>query len=414
VTISDKKLAVDGDGNGVVDYYNADVVTASDYYPFGMAMPGRKYSQSNSSYRYGFNGKEKSDEVNGEGNIYDYGFRIYNPRIAKFLSVDPLSDKYPFYTPYQFAGNSPILSLDIDGLEGDKNKNKTETSITIKVGTNKSDAKKLGSPDGGRNIDAMLMAANFVPTWQKDKVDRDIASGAQQPKLVLTDAQLTKFAATVMAESGNGMSFQQKLYIASVYYNRVAEQGFENGLTNSYAYATRFTSKVDGRQHLGKPNGWYMSMVVGMGDPQYASEPIPIAEQGGMTVGGQVASSISAYNATPAAQTKINDAIALKGMLKQTLFSNYSQNIVGSGFLSQGYVGDLNKANDTWTNWGDARAYYRLQEQGKVSNVLVIELTVGKGTTFIFDSKAVGEYFKNNPGMRPASNPQLKGSDFSQ
>jgi RHS repeat-associated protein len=71
------------------------------------------------SYRYGFNGKEMDNEVSGTGNSYDYGFRIYNPRIAKFLSVDPLTRKYPFYSPYHFAGNTPILSTDIDGLEPD-------------------------------------------------------------------------------------------------------------------------------------------------------------------------------------------------------------------------------------------------------------------------------------------------------
>jgi hypothetical protein len=48
---------------------------------------------------------------------YDYGFRIYNPAIAKFLSVDPLTADYPFYTPYQFAGNTPIQFIDLDGLE---------------------------------------------------------------------------------------------------------------------------------------------------------------------------------------------------------------------------------------------------------------------------------------------------------
>lgn len=68
-------------------------------------------------YRYGFNGKEKDDEVSGSGNSYDYGFRIYNPRIAKFLSVDPLTSAYPWYTPYQFAGNKPINNIDLDGLE---------------------------------------------------------------------------------------------------------------------------------------------------------------------------------------------------------------------------------------------------------------------------------------------------------
>jgi len=49
--------------------------------------------------------------------IQDYGFRLYNSAIAKFLSVDPLAPDYPWYTPYQFAGNKPINSIDIDGLE---------------------------------------------------------------------------------------------------------------------------------------------------------------------------------------------------------------------------------------------------------------------------------------------------------
>jgi len=80
-------------------------------------MPGRKYEPA-SGYRYGFNGKENDNEVKGEGNQQDYGFRIYDPRLGKFLSVDPLTKSYPFYTPYQFASNSPISSIDLDGLEG--------------------------------------------------------------------------------------------------------------------------------------------------------------------------------------------------------------------------------------------------------------------------------------------------------
>jgi RHS repeat-associated protein len=93
-------------------------------YSFGMMMPGRSFSSG--SYRYGFNGKESDDEVSGSGNQYDYGFRIYNPRIGKFLSVDPLTGSYPWYTPYQFASNNPIVNIDIDGLEG---KQSIENSI---------------------------------------------------------------------------------------------------------------------------------------------------------------------------------------------------------------------------------------------------------------------------------------------
>src|SRR5262245_5936760 len=81
-----------------------------------MQMPGRDTTFKN-EYRYGFNGKEIDNEPYGQGNEYDYGFRIYNPRIGRFLSVDPLTQKYPTLTPYQFASNSPISGIDRDGLE---------------------------------------------------------------------------------------------------------------------------------------------------------------------------------------------------------------------------------------------------------------------------------------------------------
>ena len=66
---------------------------------------------------YGFNGKENDNEVKGTGNQQDYGMRIYDPRIGKFLSVDPLTKGYPMLTPYQYASNRPIDGIDMDGLE---------------------------------------------------------------------------------------------------------------------------------------------------------------------------------------------------------------------------------------------------------------------------------------------------------
>ncbi len=114
-TVNDKKIGVDGNTDGTIDYYTADVVTATDYYPGGMLMPGRKFSSS--SYRYGFNGKENDNEVKGEGNWQDYGERMYDSRLVRFPSVDPVTAKYPELTPYQFASNRPIDGIDEDGLE---------------------------------------------------------------------------------------------------------------------------------------------------------------------------------------------------------------------------------------------------------------------------------------------------------
>ncbi|WP_316824684.1 RHS repeat-associated core domain-containing protein [Pedobacter miscanthi] len=98
--------------------YEPDVINANDYYAFGGQMPGRSFTlEGSSAYRYGFNGKENDNEVKGQGNQQDYGMRIYDPRIAKFLSVDPISNEYPELTPYQFASNRPIDGIDQDGLE---------------------------------------------------------------------------------------------------------------------------------------------------------------------------------------------------------------------------------------------------------------------------------------------------------
>ena len=79
-------------------------------------MPGRRYS-ANNQYRYGFNGKENDNENKGDGNQQDYGLRIYDPRIGKFLSIDPLTFDFPELTPYQFASNRPIDGIDLDGAE---------------------------------------------------------------------------------------------------------------------------------------------------------------------------------------------------------------------------------------------------------------------------------------------------------
>src|SRR4051812_34630116 len=89
----------------------------NDYYPFGMLQPDRGFNAWD--YRFGFNGKEKNNEVAGLGNQIDYGMRIYDPRIGHFLSIDPLTKCYPEFTPFQFAGSNPILNIDIDGKEGE-------------------------------------------------------------------------------------------------------------------------------------------------------------------------------------------------------------------------------------------------------------------------------------------------------
>mgnify|MGYP003583573395 CR=1 FL=1 len=80
-----------------------------------MLVPNRHGSSN--SYRYGFQGQEKDDEIKGEGNSLNYTFRMHDPRVGRFFAVDPLTHKYPWYSPYQFSGNRLIDMGELEGLE---------------------------------------------------------------------------------------------------------------------------------------------------------------------------------------------------------------------------------------------------------------------------------------------------------
>ncbi len=61
------------------------------------------------------NGKEMDGEIKGEGNSYDFGARMLDPRIGRWGSMDPLTSDYPYASPYNFALNTPIQAIDPDG-----------------------------------------------------------------------------------------------------------------------------------------------------------------------------------------------------------------------------------------------------------------------------------------------------------
>ena len=112
--ISDKKIQIaSGTNPALVDHYISDQISASDYYPFGSVAKGRSFSSA--AYRYGFNGKEKDNEVSGDGNEYDFGARMLDSRLGRFLSIDAEFREDPDITPYRFGLNSPISYFDPDG-----------------------------------------------------------------------------------------------------------------------------------------------------------------------------------------------------------------------------------------------------------------------------------------------------------
>lgn len=104
--VSDKKIPT-----ATAGVFNPDVLSYSDYYPFGSLVPNRH--EDSDKYRYGFQGQEMDNEIKGEGNSYDFGERILDPRVGRWWSTDNIEK--PWLTPFQFAANNPVNNIDPDG-----------------------------------------------------------------------------------------------------------------------------------------------------------------------------------------------------------------------------------------------------------------------------------------------------------
>jgi YD repeat-containing protein len=167
VTISDKKLGVSANGT-TIDYYTADVVTANDYYPFGMLQPGRKFEQtSGKNYRFSINGQEKEKDLNE--NITSAMYWEYDSRIGRRWNVDPVVKTYE--SPYAAFANNPIWFVDFNGsdtslnLVGGGNVNATDD---LKFTTFED---KSYTVEGSNNVKAVGIKKGMLATATVDGVD---------------------------------------------------------------------------------------------------------------------------------------------------------------------------------------------------------------------------------------------------
>jgi RHS repeat-associated protein len=109
--VSDAPIKVDTNNDHLRDYNLPTLLSSQDYYPFGSLMRERSFG----GYRYGFNGMEKDDEVKGSGNSYTTEFRQCDPRLGRWLSIDPLFRSFPWQSPYVAFDNNPIRKVDPRG-----------------------------------------------------------------------------------------------------------------------------------------------------------------------------------------------------------------------------------------------------------------------------------------------------------
>ena len=85
-----------------------------EYFPFGdIFLEQHKTNNGFNPYLtpYLFNGKEMDEETGW----YYYGARYLMPRESRWLSVDPMAEKYPEWSGYNYTLNNPVVYVDPDG-----------------------------------------------------------------------------------------------------------------------------------------------------------------------------------------------------------------------------------------------------------------------------------------------------------
>ena len=114
VVISDKRVSV-CDEYLAVERFEAEVLSAVDYYPGGMLLPERQwYANADSGlYSFGVNGQLKDDEIAGVGNRYSAEYWQYDSRLIRRFNQDPKPN--PSISNYACFANNPIWFADPDG-----------------------------------------------------------------------------------------------------------------------------------------------------------------------------------------------------------------------------------------------------------------------------------------------------------
>jgi|GEM_PF-2048585 len=178
------RMTVDAVGN---------VVGYDDYYPYGMTMTGRSQVPSTEDSRYKFISKtgQAGKERDAETNL-DYfacppkserrrrGARYYDSWRGQWGQVDPMADKYPGWSSYNYVTDNPIRNIDPDGNELDEfNVDKQNGTITLvsNKGGNKTDYYNIGTYDKKGNFSTQEEitipreggSINSFRFWESDK-----------------------------------------------------------------------------------------------------------------------------------------------------------------------------------------------------------------------------------------------------
>ena len=90
-----------------------------NYYPFGLQHKGYNNTISSNgnstAQKWGYQGQELTEDLGL--NLQEFKFRMHDPAIGRFITIDPLAEDYNYQSPYNFSENRVIDAVEIEGLE---------------------------------------------------------------------------------------------------------------------------------------------------------------------------------------------------------------------------------------------------------------------------------------------------------
>ena len=108
----------DYQGNVCLVVVGDSVVQRNSYYPYGLPhatsslLTNVTFTTPNT---HKYSGKEF--DTFGGTDLYDFHARHHAPSTGRFLTIDPMAEKYPGITPYMYCAGNPVLFIDDDGKE---------------------------------------------------------------------------------------------------------------------------------------------------------------------------------------------------------------------------------------------------------------------------------------------------------
>ena len=132
-----------------LDLSQNEIVSETNYYPFGLAHKGynEHVSSTNKGQDYKFNGVELNSDM--DLGLYEMDYRFYDPVVPRFTTIDPMAEQRYWMSPYNFGQNNPISRVDPTGLLDDYGIDKKTGEITlIKITNDNTDTLYAGSGKG--------------------------------------------------------------------------------------------------------------------------------------------------------------------------------------------------------------------------------------------------------------------------